>query len=348
MKKTKNGALGDRLLAIAFLLMVTLGLTGLASSQTTGATFTNLSANPVNVATTLLVQPPASQNNSSSAAAGLVTVSWTATPTAPGAGHTLTYNVLRGPVGGPYSVIGNTASLTFSDTPPSDGVYEYVIQARVTGGGTFTSANSAAKSGISDRTAPAISISCNGASACPASWYNATVSVTVSGSDGGTGMGSVTRNVDGSGQISTSGATVTFNVSGESAGHTVVYFGTDGAGNVASSASKTIRIDLTNPTSATALASVKGGPTGQIDLSWTAGSDALSGLFGYEVRWTNAITTCPAQSVANFPNTTTVGAVSAYTISGLVTGSNYCAYIATLDNAGNRANSATAGPTKAK
>src|SRR4029078_5337833 len=161
-----------------------------------------------------------------------------------GAGHTLSYNVLRGPVGGPYSLIGNTAALTFNDTPPPTAPYQYVIQATVTGGGTFTSGNSAAKNGVSDRLAPTVSVTCNSA-ACSAGWYNAAVSVTVSGVDGGTGMGSVTRNVDGAGQTSTAGASATFGVTGQSAGHTVQYFGTDAAGNAASTASKTIKIDGT-------------------------------------------------------------------------------------------------------
>lgn len=340
---------GDRLLVIAFTFMATVALAGTASRQT-AASFTGTSVNPANSIATMLVQVPASQNNAASAAAGAVTLSWTATPTAPGAGHTLTYNVLRGPVGGPYALIGNTAALTYSDTPPSDGTYQYVIQAKVTGGGTFTSGNSAATNGVSDRLAPTMSMTCNGA-ACSAGWYNAAVAVTVSGVDGGTGMGSVTRNVDGAGQTSTVGASATFSVSGESAGHTVAFFGTDAAGNASSTANQTVKIDLTAPTAATALAAVMGaaGAPVTVELSWTAGTDALSGLQGYEIRWTNAITTCPAQSAANFPNSATVGAVTAYSIAGLTSNSLYCAYLVTLDNAGNRsANSGTAGPTKAK
>ena len=344
-----TGISGDRLLAIAFVFMAAVALVGIGSGKS-GASFTGTTTNPANNIATMLVQVPAAQNNATSAAAGVVTLSWTTTPTAPGAGHTLTYNVLRGPVGGPYSLIGNIAALTFNDTPSSDGTYEYVIQAKVTGGGTFTSGNSAAKNGVSDRVAPTMSITCNGA-ACSAGWYNAAVSVTVNGVDGGTGMGSVTRNVDGAGQTSTAGASATFNVIGQSAGHTVAYFGTDAAGNATASASQTVRIDLTVPTAATALASAVGAAGGPVtvDLSWSAGTDALSGLQGYEVRWTNAIGTCPAQSVANFPNSATISAVTAYSITSLVSSSNYCAYLVTLDNAGNRsANSATTGPTKAK
>ena len=343
------GISGDRLLLIAFAFMATVALVGIGSGKT-AASFTGTTTNPANNVATMLVQVPASQNNSTSAAAGVVTLSWTATPTAPGAGHTLTYNVLRGPVGGPYVLIGNTAALTFNDTPGSDGTYEYVIQAKVTGGGTFTSGNSAATSGISDRVAPTMSITCN-AAACGAGWHNATVSVTVSGVDGGTGMGSVTRNVDGAGQTSTAGASVTFNVSGESAGHTVAYFGTDAAGNVSSTSNQIVKIDLTAPTAVTALASAVGGPGAPVtvDLTWTAGTDALSGVQGYEVRWTGDMATCPATSSANYPFSATIGAVSAYSISGLVTNDRTCAYLVTIDNAGNRsANSTATGPTKAK
>ena len=339
---------GDRLLAIAFVLMVTLALGGITIAETR-ASFTRTSTNPTNSTVTMTVQPPASQNNTTSGAAGVVNLSWAATPTAPGTGHTLSYLVLRGPIGGPYAQVGTTSGLTYSDTPPADGTYEYVIQAKVIGGGSFTSGNSAAKSGVSDRVAPTMSITCNGGSC--AGWFNATVSVTVSGVDGGTGMGSVTRNVDGAGQTSTSGSSATFNVSGESAGHTVAYFGTDAAGNASSSVNQTVKIDLTAPTAVTALTSATGAPGAPVtvDLSWTAGTDALSGLSGYEVRWTNNVAACPAANTTNYPNSATIGAVTTYQINWATAGDKLCAYLVTIDNAGNRsANSAVTGPTKAK
>ena len=338
----------DRLLAIAFVLMLTLVLVGVSAGETQ-ASFTGSSTNPTNQSVTMLVAVPASQNNTTSAAAGVVNLSWTATPTAPGAGHTLSYDVLRGPVGGPYSFVVNTTSLVYSDTPSSDGTYEYVIQAKVSGGGTFTSGNSAAKSGISDRTAPSKSITCN-AVACSAGWYNATVSVTVSGTDAGTGMGSVTRNVDAGGQVSTGGSSATFNVSGENAAHSVQYFTTDAAGNTSATGTQTIKIDLTAPTAVTGLAGANGagGNPITIDLNWTAGTDALSGVSGYEVRWTNNVAACPAANTTNFPNSATIGVVTTYQISGLVNGNKYCAYLVTIDNAGNRsANSAVVGPKTA-
>jgi hypothetical protein len=342
------GISGDRLLAIAFVFMATVALAGTTAHQT-GATFTGSTVNPANNVATMLVQIPASQNNATSAAAGVVTLSWTATPTAPGAGHTLTYNVLRGPVGGPYNLIGNTVALTYSDTPNSDGTYEYVIQAKITGGGTFTSGNSAAKSGLSDRTAPAISISCDSA-ACSAGWYNATVSVMVSGTDAGTGMGSVTRNVDAGGQVSTGGASVTFNVSGDNAAHTVQYFGTDAAGNAAGAAAQTIKIDTTAPTAPGGISLAAGATTGTLNVTGTsAGTDALSGVVGYRVYYTASGASCgvaPYGSSQYFAgNPPAVPMV----VTGLVTKQLYCAYVRTVDAAGNESpNSNVAGPVKAK
>ena len=343
-------SLGDRLLAIAFVLMAGLILVGVSSGQTS-ASFTGSSTNPTNSTVTMTVQPPAGQNVAVSAAAGIVNLSWSATPTAPGAGHTLTYLVLRGPVGGPYSQIASTSGLSYSDTPAADGTYGYVIEAQITGGGSFVSGNSAAQNGISDRTAPTKSITCDGA-ACGAGWYNAAVSVTVSGTDGGTGMGSVTRNVDAGGQTSTAGSSATFTVSGDSAGHTVQYFTTDAAGNASSTATQTIKIDTTAPTAATALTSATGAPGAPVtaDLTWTAGTDALSGVQGYEVRWTNNVASCPVANTTNFPNSSTIGAVTSYSIPYAgPAGDKICAYLVTIDNAGNRsADSAVTGPTKTK
>src|SRR3954469_402270 len=185
MRGAQRGTSAERVLAAAIVLMVTVALAGIVSSGT-AASFTGTSTNPTNSIATLLVQPPASQNNTTSGAAGLVNLSWAPTTTAPGTGHTLSYDVLRGPIGGPYVVIATTTALTSSDTPPSDGTYEYAVRAKVTGGGTFTSGNSAAKTGVSDRIAPTTSIACNSA-ACGTGWYAAAVSVTVSGVDGGTG-----------------------------------------------------------------------------------------------------------------------------------------------------------------
>jgi hypothetical protein len=332
---------GDRLLAIAFAFMATIALVGLGSGRT-AASFTGTTSNPANNVATMLVQAPASQNNATSGPAGVVTLSWASTPTAPGAGHSLTYDVLRGPVGGPYALVGNTASLTYNDTPPADGTYQYVIQAKVTGGGTFTSGTSAAKNGVSDRIAPAMSVTCNSISC--AGWFSGTVSVTVSGADGGTGMGSVTWNVDAGSQTSTAGASASFSVTGQ-ASHTVSYFGTDAAGNASSSTNQTVRIDNTPPTAATAIAGAGGQQNGEIQLNWTMGSDAQSGVASQTLRRSAAGTgACPGTSAANYPTTYNPGAAAAtYLVTGLVSGSSYCFYIVTSDAAGNSSSSTASG-----
>lgn len=163
-------------------------------------------------------------------------------------------------------------------------------------------------------------------------------------------MGSVTRSVDGGAQTSTGGASATFTVSGDSAGHTVLYRGTDAAGNTGTDASQTIRIDGTAPTTVGGLSSRPGGGAGvTIDLAWTAATDATSGVQGYEVRWTDPVASCPAASAASYPNSATIGAATSYTIAGLSKTASYCAYLVTIDNAGNRgASSVATGPTKAK
>ena len=253
----RSDTLISRIVAIALTLMTTVALAAIASGET-GASYNATSANPDNPVSALLVQPPASHAAPTSTSGGAVNLSWTATPTAPGAGHTLTYLVLRGPAGGPYATVATVPGLSHVDTPPSDGTYEYVIKVRVTGGGAFDSASSAARSGVSDRTAPT---------------------------------------------------------------------------------------PVTGPSSARG---ANGNPV-TVNLTWIPGTDALTGVQGYEVRWTDPVSACPAPNATSYPNAATIGAVSSYQIGGLVAGSSYCAYLVTLDNAGNRsADSAVTGPRSAR
>ncbi|HEY8727102.1 MAG TPA: hypothetical protein VIL91_10435, partial [Gaiellaceae bacterium] len=264
----------DRIFAAAFVVLVSTAIIGFSTGDT-GASFTGSTTNPGQSWNTQNVTPPASFTSATSAIAGQIDLVWTATAS-PAGGHTLTYLVYRGPVGGPWAtLVGTTAGLTMSDTPGSDGSYEYVVQTKIAqGAGFFTSGNSATKSNKSDRTAPAMSATCNGGSC--AGWFNAAVTFVVSGNDGaGVGMGTATTNVDGAGAIA-SGAPRTVTVSGENAAHSVVYSGADAVGNASGNTSQTVKIDLTAPTAATGLGTAKGGSSGQITVSWTAGTDALS------------------------------------------------------------------------
>ena len=336
----------DRILVAAFVVLVSTAIIGFSAGDT-GASFTGATTNPNQSWNTQTVTPPASFTSATSAIAGRIDLVWTATASPAGA-HTLTYLVLRGPVGGPYAQVGTTAGLTYSDTPGSDGTYEYVVQTKIAqGAGFFTSGNSATKSNLSDRTAPTMSATCNGGSC--AGWFNTSVTFVVSGNDGaGVGMGTATTNVDGAG-AATSTAPRTVTVSGESATHSVVYSGADAVGNASGNTSQIVKIDLTAPTAATGPSSLIGTVSGTVDLTWTAGTDALSGVGGYTIHRSGVVASCPVANTTNYPNATAVGAVTSATVSGMTSGSKYCFYLTTTDNAGNvSAASATAGPTKAK
>ncbi len=339
----------DRILTAVLVVLVSTAIVGFSTGNT-GASFTGATTNPAQILNTQSVTPPASFTSATSAIAGRIDLVWTATTSAAGS-HTLTYLVLRGPVGGPYAQVGTTAGLTYSDTPGADGTYEYVVQTKIAqGSGFFTSGNSATKNTKSDRTAPTMSATCNGGSC--AGWFNTSVTFVVSGGDGaGVGMGTATTNIDSAG-ATTSAAPRTVTVSGESATHSVVYSGADAVGNASGNTSQTVKIDLTAPTNATSLAAATpgaGGTAGTVNLTWTAGSDALSGLAGYTVYRSGVVASCPVATPANYPTTLIVGAVTSAAPSGMTSNSKYCFYITATDNAGNvSAASAAVGPTKAK
>ena len=330
----------DRIIAAAFVVLVSTAIVGFSAGNS-GASFTGTSTNPNESMATSNVAAPASET-ATSAAAGQVNLSWPATTT-PANGHTVTYLVFRGGV-----QIGSTSSLSYSDTPASDGTYTYYIQTKIAqGSGFFTSGNSPSQSPLSDRTAPTMSATCNGGSC--AGWSTTSVTFVVSGNDGaGAGMGTATTNVDGAGAV-TSSAPRTVTVSGDSATHSVVYSGADSLGNASGNTTQTVKIDGTAPTAATSIITAKGGSAGQIALTWVAGTDATSGVSGYTIHRSGVVASCAAANTTNYPNATTVGAVTTATISGLVSGSKYCFYLTTTDVAGNvSAASAAAGPQPAK
>lgn len=412
---------GERLYVALSILALVVAVVGAAvAARPSSADFVAISTSPSNSLTTLLPLAP-SHDPVATRAAGVVRLTWTASATA--ATHTVTYTVLRRPAGsGAYAqVAGPLSALTYDDTPPADGSYEYVVRANVA---TFSSDDSTARSGLSDRTAPVASLTCNGAACSATSWYNAAISVVLSATDGGSGVATVTRAVDGAAAATTS-APASFSVSGDSATHSVAYSATDVAGNVSGTTTQTLKIDGTAPTisgaatpaangagwrttdvtitytcsdalsgvascsapvtlstdganqssSGTAVdvagnsagatvsginldktapstpvltltqGALLGGAT--VEASWTASTDATSGLSGYTIRWVQT-GTCPAASVANYPSSASVAAGhTTHSIPGTLL-ATYCAYVLATDAAGNSVNGAPQGPVTAR
>jgi N-acetyl-beta-hexosaminidase len=99
---------------------------------------------------------------------------------------------------------------------------------------------------VPDTTPPTSSIACN-LSVCSTGWYSAAVSVSLSASDGGSGVASIHYTTDGSDPTLSSPAyTAPFSVSSTT---TVKYRAWDKAGNVEPTNTQLIRIDNTAPTS---------------------------------------------------------------------------------------------------
>jgi hypothetical protein len=205
----------------------------------TTAAFVAQTASAGNSFTNLVVAATA-QPSAASAAGGTVTLTWTASPTG-----SVTYTIARRLSGsGSYAVVASgLTGLSHAETPPADGLYDYVVRAAVS---SFT-ADSPARTAVSDRTAP---------------------------------------------------------------------------------------------TAATGLAGATGSLTGTVSLSWTAATDATSGVAGYNV-YSQQTKNCNTGTYSLWGS---VGAVSSATITGLLGNKDYCFYVVTRDAVGNlSANSVTAG-----
>jgi hypothetical protein len=105
-------------------------------------------------------------------------------------------------------------------------------------------------------------------------------------------------------------------------------------------------VDQTPPTAATGVTAAPGGANGTVALSWTAATDATSGVAGYTIRHVQA-SSCPADPTA-YPSATSVGAVTSTTVSGLTRNKQYCFYLVTTDGAGNQSGPSDVASAKAK
>ena len=309
-------------IAVLALLVATIGAA--LATQGSSADFVVTTTSPANQAVTLDPQPPATFAVPVSEPAGAVRLTWTASATAALRAET-TYSVHRSPAGaGTYAAVASgLTALTYTDTPPADGTYDYRVRTDV----SSFNADSTARSGLSDRLAPTISGA--GSPAANANgWRKADTTVTFTCGDGGSGVASCTAPVS---------------VTTEGAAQAVPGSAADGAGNTAST-SVSVSLDKTAPGVATALATSSGslGGAATVNVSWTAAPDGLSGVGGYTLRWTSAAVTCPAVSTANYPNAISIGTTSPYVFTGAAL-TSYCFYLVAIDLAdnvgGNSANS---------
>lgn len=134
--------LSDRLLAVAFVLFVTIALAGIVSGDT-GASYTTTSQNASNTLGSNTLAAPTALSAAIASNGGTVNLAWTATTSTWATGE----RVYRATVsGGPYSLVStitNLTTTTYSEAPGA-GIFYYVVTAYYTGGGAnWTSANSA-------------------------------------------------------------------------------------------------------------------------------------------------------------------------------------------------------------
>jgi hypothetical protein len=235
-----------------------------------------------NTLSTISMQAPVAVS-AATKPAGAVLVSWNASPTA--AIRAVQYLVFRRPAGsGSYvQVTGSpVAGLAYSDVPAADGSYDYRVETYLS---NFTSPDSNVVTGLSDRLPPAVSVTCN-AAACGNGWYTASVTVAITATDGGSGVASITRMLDGT-PTTTAGATVSFAIASDLI-HVLRYQAADVAGNVSTLQTINIDIDRTAPVISRAAECNDAGLVPPTAANWiySAGpfriyaqvSDALSGV----------------------------------------------------------------------
>jgi N-acetyl-beta-hexosaminidase len=125
-----------------------------------------------------------------------------------------------------------------------------------------------------DQTPPSSSIACNG-SACSSGWYAASVSVSLSATDTGSGVAAIRYTTDGSDPTTSSPLYANpFNLSATT---TVKYRAWDLAGNVEATKSQVIQVDSTAPTVSITSPANGATVTGNVRVTASA-SDSQSGV----------------------------------------------------------------------
>ncbi|MBI3971114.1 MAG: fibronectin type III domain-containing protein [Chloroflexi bacterium] len=187
-----------------------------------------------------------------------------------------------------------------------------------------------------DTVAPSASASLSGTAGLNG-WYVSAVTVTLSGTDTTSGVATTYYAVDNAdctsaalGNCSTYSSS--FSISTDGA-HTVYFFAKDNAGNYGSQQTQAVNIDATAPAEPSGLSASPGAASGSIDVSWSAVTDAASGLGEYVAYYKQ-------HSGAGCPNgvydsSTSAGTSTSKTVTGLTPNKKHCFYVVAKDNAGN-------------
>jgi hypothetical protein len=197
--------------------------------------------------------------------------------------------------------------LNGSSIAPGDGRWYFNIRS-VDNAGNWTTTASSMGPFLIDTTAPTTG------SNIGAGWVNIAPTVTLSATDPLSGVAGTMVRTD----VGTwNSYTVPFAYATDGI-HTFDYYSTDTAGNIETFKTSTLKLDRTNPTTpASLLATASGGATA---LSWTAATDALSGIDSYNIYRGGVL----------------VGNSSTLSFSDLVPGDgNYSYTVAAVDAAGN-------------
>ncbi len=318
---------------------VTLGTT--AGSQTVYATFKDSYGNTSSAVTDTISYDATAPTNGALAAApaaGQVTLSWSGFSDA-GSGI-YAYKVVQATTTAPTSCSTGTVVYTGSATSTtvsglSNGTtYGFRVCAVDTAGNTSTGASVTSRP-APEYNAPTGTITLAGG----ATWTKSrTVSATLSATDD-TSVSTMCLST-----TSTCSSFIAYNTTGSvtlgtTAGSQTVYATfKDTYGNTSTAATDTISYDATAPTNGTITATPG---SGQIALSWTASTDATSGLASYKVVYgtSSPASTCSSGTVGY------TGTGSSTTLSGLSAGVKIYYRVCALDVVGNTSTGATGSAT---
>ena len=154
------------------------------------------------------------------------------------------------------------------------------------------------------------------ATGVPGGWSNcATITLTATDTYSGVALSRYAVN---------GGATATYTgpivVASPEGTNTVRYWSVDSVGNVESTQSASFKLDLSGPTTPTAVTHMTDS-TSTVTLSWGPSTDALSGLHNYQILVNGAVAT---QTVS-----------TTCTVTGLTGGQTYSFIVQAVDNVGN-------------